>query len=210
MNLEIRDVRQEDLGCITNLVADTWNVRRFINNEEILYAAIKVMYINPILNNSTFGKVATLNGQIVGTIFGSRDGEIPSFRLLQEDNTEELLKIMQLDGAERMTFVNVTSKTIEAYISLLNEKQVDFQGCLEFFAVSEEARGKKIGKRLLNEFFSYLREKNTNKIYVYTDTMSSFGFYDYNGFVCLDKVDSVLELPDGEYKKTDFIYEYTF
>lgn len=210
MNLEIRDVRQEDLKHITNLIAETWNAKSFIEDDEIIDAAITMMFIGPILNKSTFGKVAILDGNIVGVIFGSRNGEIPSFRLLQSDYTEELIQLMKLDDTERMTFIDLTSKTHEAYTKLLHGKQDEFQGCLELFAVSEEARGKKIGKRLLNELFSYLREKNTSKIYVFTDTMSSYSFYGHNGFVYLNEEVSVFDLPDGEFQHTNFIYQYEF
>ncbi|WP_228552703.1 GNAT family N-acetyltransferase, partial [Paenibacillus polymyxa] len=79
---------------------------------------------------------------------------ITSYRLLQEDYTSELLQLLNLNDIERKVFVELTSMTNEAYSKLIRGKEDKFQGCLEFFAVSEEARGKKVGKQLFNELIS--------------------------------------------------------
>ncbi|WP_334077401.1 GNAT family N-acetyltransferase [Paenibacillus sanfengchensis] len=208
MNLDIRDIRQEDIESIKTIIADTWNARDFVEDENTLNAAITMMFICPILNKSTFGRVATIDGEVIGVIFGSRIGETTSYRLLQEDYTSELLQLLNLNDIEQKIFVELTSTTNEAYSKLIKGKENEFQGCLEFFAVSEEARGKKVGKKLLNELISYFRDTNVSKIYVYTDTMSNYGFYEHNGFVRLDEEVTVFNLPIGKRENTNFIYEY--
>ncbi|AHM66111.1 GNAT family acetyltransferase [Paenibacillus polymyxa] len=208
MNLDIRDIRKEDIEPIKSIIADTWNAKDFIEDDGVINAAVTMMFISPILNKSTFGRVATLDGEVIGVIFGSRVGEITSYRLLQEDYTSELLQLLNLNAIERKVFVELTSMTNEAYSKLIRGKEDEFQGCLEFFAVSEEARGKKVGKQLFNELISYLKNTKTNKIYVYTDTMSNYGFYDHNGFVRLDEEVTVFNLPNGKLENTNFIYEY--
>ncbi|KAF6582925.1 MULTISPECIES: GNAT family N-acetyltransferase [Paenibacillus] len=208
MNLVIRDIRKEDIEPIKAIIADTWNAKDFIEDDGIINAAVTMMFISPILNKSTFGRVATLDGEVIGVIFGSRVGEITSYRLLQEDYTSELLQLLNLNDIERKVFVELTSMTNEAYSKLIRGKEDEFQGCLEFFAVSEGARGKKVGKQLFNELISYLKNTKTNKIYVYTDTMSNYGFYDHNGFVRLDEEVTVFNLPNGKLENTNFIYEY--
>ncbi|SEJ95910.1 GNAT family N-acetyltransferase [Paenibacillus polymyxa] len=208
MNLDIRDIRKEDIEPIKSIIADTWNAKDFIEDDGVINAAVTMMFISPILNKSTFGRVATLDGEVIGVIFGSRVGEITSYRLLQEDYTSELLQLLNLNAIERKVFVELTSMTNEAYSKLIRGKEDEFQGCLEFFAVSEGARGKKVGKQLFNELISYLKNTKTNKIYVYTDTMSNYGFYDHNGFVRLDEEVTVFNLPNGKLENTNFIYEY--
>lgn len=208
MNLDIRNIRQEDIDPIKAIIADTWNAKDFINDEGIINAAVTMMFISPVLNKSTFGRVAILDGEVIGVIFGSRDGETASCRLLQEDYTSELLKLLNLNNEERKLFIELTSMTNEAYSKLIRGNENDFQGCLEFFAVSEAARGKGIGKKLLSEFISYLRDTKATKIYVYTDTMSNYGFYEHNGFIRLDEEVTVFNLLSGTLENTNYIYEY--
>ncbi|WP_231124627.1 MULTISPECIES: GNAT family N-acetyltransferase [Paenibacillus] len=74
-------------------------------------------------------------------------------------------------------------------------------------AYSKLIRGKKIGKKLFNALISYLRDTKATKIYVYTDTMSNYGFYDHNGFVRLDEAVTVFNLPIGKLENTNFAYE---
>lgn len=208
MNLDIRNIRKEDIDPIKAIITDTWSAKDFIDDEVIINAAVTMMFISPVLNKSTFGRVAILDGEVIGVIFGSRDGETASCRLLQEDYTSELLKLLNLNDEERKLFIELTSMTNEAYSKLIRGKENDFQGCLEFFAVSEAARGKGIGKKLLSEFVSYLRDTKATKIYVYTDTMSNYGFYEHNGFIRLDEEVTVFNLPSGTLENTNYIYEY--
>lgn len=97
MNLDIRDVRSEDIEPIKSIISNTWNAKRFIEDEDVINAAVILMFISPILNKSTFGRVATLDGEVIGVIFGSRVGETTSYRLLQEDYTSELLQLLNLN-----------------------------------------------------------------------------------------------------------------
>ncbi|AUO08789.1 N-acetyltransferase [Paenibacillus sp. lzh-N1] len=163
MNLDIRDIRKKDIEPIKAIIADTWNAKDFIEDEGVINAAVTMMFISPILNKSTFGRVATLDGEVIGVIFGSRVGETTSYRMLQEDYTSELLQLLNLNDIERKVFV---------------------------------------------ELISYLRDTKATKIYVYTDTMSNYGFYDHNGFVRLDEAVTVFNLPIGKLENTNFIYEY--
>lgn len=208
MNLDIRNIRQEDIDPIKAIIADTWNAKDFIDDVGIINAAVTMMFISPVLNKSTFGRVAILDGEVIGVIFGSRDGETASCRLLQEDYTSELLKLLNLNNEESKLFIELTSMTNEAYSKLIRGKENDFQGCLEFFAVSEAARGKGIGKKILSEFISYLRDTKATKIYVYTDTMSNYGFYEHYGFIRLDEEVTVFNLLSGTLENTNYIYEY--
>ncbi|AJE53963.1 N-acetyltransferase [Paenibacillus polymyxa] len=187
MNLDIREIRKKDIGPIKAIIADTWNVKDFIEDEGVINAAVTMMFISPIINKSTFGRVATLDGEVIDVIFGSRVGETTSYRMLQEDYTSELLQLLNLNDIERKVFVELTSMTNEAYSKLI--------------------RGKKIEKKLFNELISYLRDTKATKIYVYTDTMSNYGFYDHNGFVRLDEAVTVFNLPIGKLENTNFAYE---
>ncbi|KTS70421.1 GNAT family acetyltransferase [Paenibacillus jamilae] len=156
-------MRKKDIEPIKAIIADTWNAKDFIEDEGVINAAVTMMFISPILNKSTFGRVATLDGEVIGVIFGSRVGETTSYRMLQEDYTSELLQLLNLNDIERKVFV---------------------------------------------ELISYLRDTKATKIYVYTDTMSNYGFYDHNGFVRLDEAVTVFNLPIGKLENTNFIYEY--
>jgi hypothetical protein len=52
------------------------------------------IYINTILYRSSFGKIAELNGQVVGCIFGSYRDDEPKCRLLKEDGAFHTLALV--------------------------------------------------------------------------------------------------------------------
>ncbi len=208
MTLEIRDVRKEDLKKIKEITAEAWHADQFISDERIVEAGITLMFISPILNQSTFGKAAVVDGEVVGVIFGSREGEERNYKMLLNDYSPEVMEILSLKKEEQHVFMDFVQKTNQAYSELIAGKEAEFQGCLEFFALSEKARGKQIGKKLLNEFLAYQKEKNAQKIYVYTDTMSNYGFYEHMGFVRRGENEQIFDLGDEKMTNNNFIYEY--
>jgi N-acetylglutamate synthase-like GNAT family acetyltransferase len=208
MTLEIRDVRKEDLSKIKEIIAEAWHAKHFIPNERIIDAGITLMFLSPVLNKSTFGKAAVTDGEVVGVIFGSREDEVQKYKMLLENYTSEIIEILSLEKEEQHVFMDLTQKTNQAYAELMAGKEAEFQGCLEFFALSEKARGKQIGKKLLNEFLAYQKEKQAQKIYVYTDTMSNYGFYEHMGFVRRGENEQVFDLGEEKMANNNFIYEY--
>ena len=68
--------------------------------------------------------------------------------MLIEDSTAHTLALMNASRTDRENISEFLSKTIQTYEELIKDRMNDYDGCLEFFVVSEKARGLKIGKRL--------------------------------------------------------------
>lgn len=205
----IRDVESKDLPEIKTIIGKTWNLGRLPESESTLEAALNIIR-NGILNKSSFGRVAILNEQVVGFIFGSRKGDDPKYRLLQEDGAMDTLALLMATDKERADVIEYIEKTYSTYEQLIVDKINDYDGCLEFFAVSEEARGLKIGQKLWHELSAYFKSKSTNAIYLYTDTSCNYGFYDYNGFSRKDEQEVTFHFTAQQENKTVFLYDYQF
>ena len=69
----------------------------------------------------------------------------------------------------------------ELYDSL--EPQISgLDGDITLFAVSSEARGHGIGKNLIEQLYSHFRRHKVKRIYVLTDNMCTYEFYEKQGF----------------------------
>ena len=71
--------------------------------------------------------------------------------------------------------VGVIFDSLEPQISGLD-------GDITLFAVSSEARGHGIGKNLIEQLYSHFRRHKVKRIYVLTDNMCTYEFYEKQGF----------------------------
>lgn len=71
--------------------------------------------------------------------------------------------------------------------------------------VGKEAQGLGIGKALVDDFISYAIHGNENAVYVQTDTLCNYGFYEHQGFEQLDSTKIALNDDD---QITLFLYQY--
>lgn len=64
------------------------------------------------------------------------------------------------------------------------------EGELNFFAVNPDIKGKGIGTKLLNEFE---KQEVGKEIYLYTDSGSTYQFYEHRGFKVVGEKDIELD-----------------
>lgn len=204
----IRDVEKKDLPALKAIINESWRVERLIKNESTLEAALGI-HLNQLLHSSTFGRVAVLDDKVIGFILGSLTGEIPKYRLIQEvDSASYAFDLLTAAEDEITNLTEFMSKTFQTYGQLIHNRKEDYDGYVEFFVVSEEARGLKIGKKLMDELFNYFQSHKAKSIYLYTDTSCNFGFYDYNGFTQRASQEITFDLTIGQEESTVFLYDY--
>ncbi len=204
----IRDVKLEDVAEIKAIICETWDWKgEFIQSDTTLNAAVG-MYMNDIFYHSTFAKVAVYRDKIVGMIFGSVKGEIPTCRLLQESALKHTLTLLHATPAERQNIEEYMSKLHHTYGKLIEGKENLYGGCLEFLIVSKEARGLKLGKKLVDELICHFKDKNVKSFYLYSDLGCNYGFYGHNGFTLIAEQEMNFQFSFGNEMDKAFLYDY--
>jgi ribosomal protein S18 acetylase RimI-like enzyme len=205
----IRDIETKDMKQIRDIVKDVWDFSEFMGNEKVADAAVGI-YFSQFFTNSSFGKVATLNGEVVGVVFGSLNGQEPHCRMLQGNQINDIMILMRAPVKVRRDFTYYVQTINDANAELIQGKVDDYDGALDFFIVSKKAQGLKLGKQLWNHAVNYFKDHQADKIYLYTDTYCNFGFYDYNGFKRANTKDVVMEFSGGDDQVGIYLYEYSF
>ena len=177
----LRETNEMDIAQIKAMINETWDWASLVTERNTLDAALG-LYLNQILYDSTFGRVAMLDDEVAGVIFGCLNGKPPQFRLLLENTTEHALVLLNAPETEREDIRIIFNGLHKTYEELISGREKDYDGILEFFVVSEKVRGLGVGKMLWNELKDYLQKNNAGSIYVYTDTDCNYGFYDHAGF----------------------------
>jgi len=212
-NLIIRDIEERDLPTLKSLIAEAfgegWNLGRFAHNNDLTQALLST-YLSIFLEPSTFGKVAEIEGDVLGVVLGSAKGEAETFRQLQRDIMPNALTLLTATENERMDIVAHISTSFQTIGQLLEHKLDTYDGALELLIVSGKAQGRKIGKALWNKVSAYFHSKNVKRIYLIADSNCNFGFYDHNGFSKVDTKEAVYNYTVGQKKNEIFLYEYGF
>lgn len=205
----IRNIKKTDFPQIKAIINEAWGVSNAVTSQETLDATLGI-YLNRFLYKSTFGKVAIVDGEVVGLILGNLIKEEPTYRMLMEDSTAHTLALMKASETDRENISEFLSKTSQTNGELIKDRIGDYQGSIELLAVSEKARGLKIGKKLWHELQSYFENYHTKAIYLYTDTTCNFGFYNHNGFIRQSEQDITFKFVGEQNPVTMFLYDYQF
>lgn len=207
--LRFRDVVAGDISAIKEMINEAWDWGSMVEDPAVL-DAILGLYFNQVLYGASFGKAALVKDEIVGVIFGHAQGDEPHFRMLLEEGTQLAMNLLNASPAELKGVQLVINGMNDTYQELLRKKGGTYDGTLDFFVVSEKARGLGVGKKLWLELAAYFREKGTKSIYVYTDTDCNFGFYEYQGFEFAGDQDLSIDFGVGVWNVKILMYEMTF
>jgi len=204
MNRVIRDIKSDDLSDLHNILLSAWYQNMEKRNKKVTDAYVQID-LNTCLNQSSFGKVAELDGKVVGVILGKANAEPKNMRLFQTSEEIEIITLMNAPEELRKRIINDSSFETKASIQLLEKSPVDYDGSIELFAVLEEAQGYGLGGLLFEEMMTYFKSHHVKNYYLFTDTACNYRFYDYKG---LRRIGT---LPYND--KSDFefyMYDYTF
>ena len=210
MGLVFRDIQNADLSEIKEIIDKTWDWDDLFETQEALEATLG-LYLNMVLYKSSFTKAAELNGKLVGVIMGYVENDEPRGRMLMDDGALYALKLMNMIKSDRKATYKYLSKTQDVYKEMFEEVGVNYDANLVFFVVSEEVRGKHVGKCLWLELLDYFKQKDVRSVYLFSDTECNFGFYDYIGFTKRSEreVEFVFGGEPEDFTQTIFLYDYT-
>ncbi|WP_338749154.1 GNAT family N-acetyltransferase [Bacillus sp. FJAT-52991] len=203
-----RDLVKEDYERVKELIGEAFNINKFITDKKFLDSVLN-LYLQGCILESSFSKVAEKNNKIIGVILGNSEKEKNHLR--KTHNTFSfaytILKVT-VANKENKKFIKEFSKIQDTYKEILQEKKDDFQGCVQLFIVSKESRGLGVGKTLMNHLYNYMKSMDVKSMYLFTDTICNYGFYDSQNFKRLNEKEIYLDSLQA--KLNVFLYGYNF
>jgi len=205
----IRDVQAKDIPAIKGVIGEVWDWAELAEDEKIFDATVG-MYLNQVLYESAFGRVAVLNDKVVGVIFGSVNAAEPKYRMLMEDGTAHTLTLLGAPEDVRQIVHEYFAKLSTVYEQLVSGILDSYDGTLDFLVLSKDAQGLGIGKDLWMALKSYFEDNGAKSVYLYSDTDCNFGFYERQGFTKRREREITFVFDDEAETVSQFLYEYHF
>ena len=182
-----RPIKKEDYEAIKAIINEAFGLHKLIKDKRILNHFLNI-YLHSCLGETTFTNVAEKDKKVIGLIFGNAEKKIKkansiyhSMIVLYNYLTIKLIPSKDRDAMKEF------KKMLNAYDELIANRKNDFQGSVTLFAVTAECRGLGIGKHLMQSLLEYVQTNEVRNIYLYTDTICNYGFYESQGFIRLDE-----------------------
>lgn len=198
-----RRCEKYDYPEIQKLISDSFGLHNYVEDERTL-TKVKKMYLYSCLSEQKFNRVAVSEGKIVGVIMGASKND-----RLKLSNILNILKLIYytiLLWFENKNKISQYSEVYKAYNNLIYGMKNDFDGVLTLFAVREDLRGLGVGKEMLLQLNDYYLVHNTNRIYLYTDDICNYGFYEHMGFCRLKEKQITILKENKEIRLNVYLY----
>lgn len=201
-----REICQDDYDSIKKLIDDVWNLNQFCGTAQALEDTLNI-YLQSSLLDISYGQAAILDGKVVGILLGKDDSQnilfTPSSVLWRLVRSSVSL-IFHSTRPMRQQLKNAW-KISKAEQKMMDAQKRIFTGHIELLIVGKEAQGLGVGKALVDGFISYAVHDNEHVVYVQTDTLCNYGFYEHQGFERLDSTEITL---NDNSQITLFLYQY--
>lgn len=204
-----RKLKKKDFAAAEEIISRAFGLSGYISDLKILNL-FKHQYLYSCLSEATYTCAAEENGKVVGIIMGKADSDYSIIK-----HIPYLIKFiyynirLKFSGKKCEDGIGDYKRLHEIYAEFSKRHKGEFDGVLTLFALNLESRGKGVGKKLLDGLMNYLNKKNTENIYLYTDTTCNYGFYEHMGFLRLEEA-PIRMMKNGKPMHMDvFLYGYS-
>lgn len=199
-----REFQKKDSKIIEEIIIEAWKYNDLCSSKTA-HKMAKV-FLSSCLTNQTYTRVALLNNQPIGVIMAK---DIKSHKCPLKYRIKQACAIISLYlSKEGRNTSKIFSNVNEIDEELLNKCKKEYGGEVSFFAISSKARGKGIGKKMFGDMLNYMKSKNINNFYLFTDTSCNYGFYEHQGMNRCNEKSQKFVIKGKEAKMTFFIYDY--
>ncbi|MBN2651567.1 MAG: GNAT family N-acetyltransferase [Spirochaetales bacterium] len=203
-----REIKKSDYPRIKELINEGFSIDKYISNTKVRQRCLNI-YMQNCLIESSYSCVAEKDNKVIGIILGSAKGKVKYFskiKLIFSALTN--LLVLLLTPKVYKNILREFLKVLKSYNKLIHGSESQFQGSIDLFIVSKEARGLGIGKKLKENLEKYMTSENAKKIYLYTDNTCNYGFYDSQGFKRIGTNKIAMAINKEQLDIDVFLYSY--
>jgi ribosomal protein S18 acetylase RimI-like enzyme len=178
MDVHYRSYDRDDLDRCAALAADAWPVASGICQD---VPSLMTAYVRLSLLLSDYARVCCIRGEVVGFLFGLTHKTLPGLRARLE-----LGRVLCGFASGKYGSCTRRFRLLMGFVVTLLKVEWScrrFDCEVELFVVDAEHRGRGLGRSLLGHFVEHLRREKKQTVYLYTNMLSNWKFYERYGFV---------------------------
>ena len=185
----IRNVKKKDYEQLAKIVADVWCMNQYYSDKNI--KILSNLYLAHELTRQNYCRIITVDNKPIGLI-ALHELKNKKSNIHRPYFIKYLLKTLSSKvGRKTLKEIKVLDKADSA-LDRLSKRNYDVE--LSYFFVNSENHGKGYGTILYEEAMKYCIDNKLYNIFLYTDSKSSYKFYEYKGFKLLGSKKEKLDL----------------
>lgn len=194
----IRDIKKQ-----TQMLMEEWNLGEIESGAPHEFCAF--LYLLEQMEETERFVYYRENGKLLGYAGYSRDGS--KKHMIRKKLAKFIRK--QLYKSKKIKNKDALLKYDEIYDYIPDNLRNHFDGEISILILDKEARGKGIGKKLLNDTFALAKKDGLRNLYILTDESCSFYVYEATGCkrIYETMIDSKKCGVEKNYKEQAYIYE---
>ncbi len=206
MQIQFREYQKRDFQPLKEIIRETWRYDEFSSPKTA--SNLAEVFLSSCLTNYTYSQVSVLNDKAVGIILVN---DIKYHRHTLYNRYRQVKSVIKLHISSEGRKVSQIFKNVKCIDSqLLSSCQKGYPAELALFAVSPCCRGKGIGKKLFHSALNYMKRRNINEFYLFTDTSCNYGFYEHQGMTRRCEKEHIFNINGQTNNMNFFIYDYQF
>lgn len=207
-SITYRKIEKSDYEIVKDMINKAFKFEGFIDNIDVLHKSLNI-YLHSCLSATTFSSVAIKDGHVIGFILGSAKNKNTLLNFSKHTLVlgYSLLSLLLKSKEDKKSLTDY-KKILAAYDKLMENRKNDFEGCIELFIVSDECQGLGVGKKLVSQLISYMKESSVSNLYLYSDSNCNYGFYDSQGFNQTDSIPVPLGTSEKSIILDVYLYSY--
>lgn len=196
-----------NLFKLSNLVGIVWNLDKEIKSR-ILYYASCTAYVCHILYKTNYRRIIKENNQLISFLAANEYGRSSFFKYfyLLLFFISIFIMIFYKDGRSILKYQLAYNRLLD---KMKDESDNKYNAELVLFITHPSYQGKGYGKALLNNFHTYMKEKNKLNIYLFTDNYCDYEMYEKAGCLKVNERERDFYFLAGE-KFHQALYMYAY
>lgn len=196
-----------NLFKLSNLVGIVWNLDKEIKSR-ILYYASCTAYVCHILYKTNYRRIIKENNQLISFLAANEYGRSSFFKYfyLLLCFISIFIMIFYKDGRSILKYQLAYNRLLD---KMKDESDKKYNAELVLFITHPSYQGKGYGKALLNDFHTYMKEKNKLNIYLFTDNYCDYEMYEKAGCLKVNERERDFYVLAGE-KFHQALYMYAY
>lgn len=196
-----------NLFKLSNLVGIVWNLDKEIKSR-ILYYASCTAYVCHILYKTNYRRIIKENNQLISFLAANEYGRSSFFKYfyLLLCFISIFIMIFYKDGRSILKYQLAYNRLLD---KMKDESDKKYNAELVLFITHPSYQGKGYGQALLNDFHTYMKEKNKFNIYLFTDNYCDYEMYEKAGCLKVNERERDFYFLAGE-KFHQALYMYAY
>jgi hypothetical protein len=202
-----RKIRIKDYKKIEQILMQTWDNKDYSRNKRVRLLMAKYDFMH-YMEKSNYSLVASKRGNCVGVVLGRIESEFSLIKSLAFKFLKHFYAFPLCFSKDGRKFLKEQHQINKINRGLREDHHRNYGGELVLFVVNSHFKCNGIGSNLIDSFMNYLKDKDVNTFYLFTDEFCNVEYYYKRNYKELGKASITLE---GEKERSTFyIFRYNF